>query len=60
MADTNEAEQWAGLHVTPGRNDDASAFRSKIGVGGCIRYGSGNQTHMQVFAYIQWISVLWK
>jgi hypothetical protein len=31
MIDTNEAEQWAGLHVTPGRKDDHSAFRSEIG-----------------------------
>jgi hypothetical protein len=31
ISDTNEAEQWAGLHVTPGRNDDQSAFRSEIG-----------------------------
>jgi hypothetical protein len=31
MADNNEAEQWAGVHVTPGRNDDESAFRSEIG-----------------------------
>jgi hypothetical protein len=31
MANTNEAEQWAGLHVTPGRKDDQSAFRSEIG-----------------------------
>jgi hypothetical protein len=31
MADTNEADQWAGLHVTPGRKDDQSAFRSEIG-----------------------------
>jgi hypothetical protein len=31
MSDTNEAEQWAGLHVTPGRKDDQSAFRSEIG-----------------------------
>jgi hypothetical protein len=31
MADTNEAEQWAGLHVTPGRKDDQSSFRSEIG-----------------------------
>jgi hypothetical protein len=30
MADTNEAEQWAGLRVTPGRKDDQSAFRSEI------------------------------
>jgi hypothetical protein len=30
MADTNEDEQWAGLHVKPGRNDDESAFRSEI------------------------------
>jgi hypothetical protein len=31
MSDTNEDEQWAGLHVTPGRNDDQSDFRSEIG-----------------------------
>jgi hypothetical protein len=31
MADTNEVEQWAGLHVTAGRNDDQSALRSEIG-----------------------------
>jgi hypothetical protein len=31
MADTNEAEQWAGLHVTPGRKDDQSGFRSEKG-----------------------------
>jgi hypothetical protein len=31
MADTNEAEQWAGLHVTKGRKDDQSDFRSEIG-----------------------------
>jgi hypothetical protein len=31
MADSNKAEQWAGLHVTPGINDDQSAFRSEIG-----------------------------
>jgi hypothetical protein len=31
MADTNEADQWAGLHVTPGRKDDQSASRSEIG-----------------------------
>jgi hypothetical protein len=31
MSETNEAEQWAGLHVTPGRKDDQSAFRSDIG-----------------------------
>jgi hypothetical protein len=31
MSETNEAEQWAGLHVTPGRKDDQSAFRSEIG-----------------------------
>jgi hypothetical protein len=31
MEDTNEAEQWAGLHVKPGRKDDHSAFRSEIG-----------------------------
>jgi hypothetical protein len=31
MADTNGAEKWAGLHVTPGRKDDQSAFRSGIG-----------------------------
>jgi hypothetical protein len=31
MADSNEAEQWAGLHVTPGIKYDQSAFRSEIG-----------------------------
>jgi hypothetical protein len=31
MSDTNEAEKWAGLHITPGRKDDQSAFRSEIG-----------------------------
>jgi hypothetical protein len=31
LADTNEWEQWAVIHVTPGRNDDHSAFRSEIG-----------------------------
>jgi hypothetical protein len=31
MSDTNEAEQWAGLHVTPGIIDDQSTFRSEIG-----------------------------
>jgi hypothetical protein len=31
MTDTNKAEQWAGLHVTPGIKDDQSAFRSEIG-----------------------------
>jgi hypothetical protein len=31
MADTNEAEQWTGLHVTPVRKDDQSAFRSEVG-----------------------------
>jgi hypothetical protein len=31
MSDTNEAEQWAGLHVTPGIKDDQSDFRSEIG-----------------------------
>jgi hypothetical protein len=31
MSDTNEAEQWAVLHVTPGRKDDQYAFRSEIG-----------------------------
>jgi hypothetical protein len=31
MADTNEAEQWTGQHMTPGRKDDQSAFRSEIG-----------------------------
>jgi hypothetical protein len=30
MSDTNEDEQWAGLHVTPGRKDDQSDFRSAI------------------------------
>jgi hypothetical protein len=31
MLETNEAEKWTGLHVTPGRKDDQSAFRSEIG-----------------------------
>jgi hypothetical protein len=31
MPDTNEDEQWAGLHVTPGRKDDQSAFSCEIG-----------------------------
>jgi hypothetical protein len=31
MADNNEAGKWGGLHVTPGRKDDHSAFRSEIG-----------------------------
>jgi hypothetical protein len=31
LADTNEAEKWAGLHVTPGKKYDQSAFRSEIG-----------------------------
>jgi hypothetical protein len=31
MAATNKAEQWAGLHVRPGRKDDQSDFRSEIG-----------------------------
>jgi hypothetical protein len=31
MADTNEAEQWAGIHFKPGRMDDQSSFRSEIG-----------------------------
>jgi hypothetical protein len=31
MSDTNKYEQRAGLHVTPGRNDDQSAFMSEIG-----------------------------
>jgi hypothetical protein len=31
MADNNEGEQWAGLHVTPGRKDDQSTFRGEIG-----------------------------
>jgi hypothetical protein len=31
MSDTNEDEQCTGLHVTPGRKDDQSAFRSEIG-----------------------------
>jgi hypothetical protein len=31
MTDTNEAEQWAELYVTPGRKDDQYAFRSEIG-----------------------------
>jgi hypothetical protein len=30
IADTKEAERWAGLHVTPGRRDYQSAFRSEI------------------------------
>jgi hypothetical protein len=31
MADTNEAEKWAGLHVTSGIKDNQSDFRSEIG-----------------------------
>jgi hypothetical protein len=31
MSDTNEAEQWGGLHVKPEINDDQSAFRSETG-----------------------------
>jgi hypothetical protein len=31
MSETNEAEQWAGIHATPGRKDDQSAFRSERG-----------------------------
>jgi hypothetical protein len=31
MSDNNEAEKWSGLHVTPGRKDDQSTFRSEIG-----------------------------
>jgi hypothetical protein len=31
MSETNEAEQWAGLHVTQRRKDDQYAFRSEIG-----------------------------
>jgi hypothetical protein len=31
MADSNEVEQWAGLHVTPGRKYDQSTFRSELG-----------------------------
>jgi hypothetical protein len=31
MADNNEAKQWAGLYVKPGRKYDQSAFRSEIG-----------------------------
>jgi hypothetical protein len=31
MVDTNDAEQWTGLHVTPGIKDDQYAFRSSIG-----------------------------
>jgi hypothetical protein len=31
MADTNESEQWEGLHVTPGRKDDQSDYRIEIG-----------------------------
>jgi hypothetical protein len=31
MSDTNEAEQWAGLNMTPGRKDEQPAFRSEIG-----------------------------
>jgi hypothetical protein len=40
MPDNNKDEQWAGLHVTTGRNYDQSYFRSEIG--GDIRYGSCN------------------
>jgi hypothetical protein len=31
MSDTNESEQWTGLHATPGRKDDQSVFRSELG-----------------------------
>jgi hypothetical protein len=31
MADSNKAEQWAGLHLTPGRKDCQSSFRGEIG-----------------------------
>jgi hypothetical protein len=31
VVDTNEAEQWAGLHVTSGIKNDQSALRSEIG-----------------------------
>jgi hypothetical protein len=32
VSDTYEEEQWSGLqHVTPGKNNDQSAFRSEIG-----------------------------
>jgi hypothetical protein len=30
IAHSNEADKWAGLHVTPGRKDDRSAFSSEI------------------------------
>jgi hypothetical protein len=30
ISDTNEADQWEGLHVTPVRKDDQYAFRSEI------------------------------
>jgi hypothetical protein len=31
LEDTKEADQWTCLHVTPGRKDDQSAFRSDMG-----------------------------
>jgi hypothetical protein len=31
ISDTDKAEQWAGLYVTPGRKDDESAFSSEVG-----------------------------
>jgi hypothetical protein len=31
MSETNEDEQCAGLHNTPGRKDGQSAFRSELG-----------------------------
>jgi hypothetical protein len=31
MSDINEDEQWAGLHITPGRNYYQSALMSEIG-----------------------------
>jgi hypothetical protein len=31
MPETNKAEQWAVLQVTPGRKDDQTDFRSEIG-----------------------------
>jgi hypothetical protein len=31
MSETSKAEKWAGLHVTSGRKDHQSDFRSEIG-----------------------------
>jgi hypothetical protein len=58
MADTNEAEQWASLHVTPGRKDDQSVFRSEIG--GIYAMAAAIELICKFFSHIQWISVIWK